>query len=155
MELSEQHTEKELELSLVNNIKSFLEEMGGNFAFMGNQYRINVGGEDFYIDLLLYHRSLKSLVAIELKIGDFKPEYIGQLQFYLTALDKQVKLEDENPPIGIIICKNKNRTIVEYALNDTDKPIGVATYQIINSLPEKMKDFLPSPEEIEKRLKDL
>lgn len=155
MELSEQHTEKELELSLVNNIKSFLEEMGGNFAFMGNQYRINVGGEDFYIDLLLYHRSLKSLVAIELKIGDFKPEYVGQLQFYLTALDKQVKLEDENPPIGIIICKNKNRTIVEYALNDTDKPIGVATYQIIDSLPEKMKDLLPSPEEIEKRLKDL
>lgn len=155
MELNEKHTEKELELSLVNNIKSFLEEMGGNFAFMGNQYRINVGGEDFYIDLLLYHRSLKSLVAIELKIGDFKPEFVGQLQFYLTALDKQVKLEDENPPIGIIICKSKNRTIVEYALNDTDKPIGVATYQIIDSLPEKMKDLLPSPEEIEKRLKDL
>lgn len=155
MELNEQHSEKELELSLVNNIKSFLEEMGGNFAFMGNQYRINVGGEDFYIDLLLYHRSLKSLVAIELKIGDFKPEFVGQLQFYLTALDKQVKLEDENPPIGIIICKSKNRTVVEYALNDSDKPIGVATYQIIDSLPEKMKDLLPSPEEIEKRLKDL
>lgn len=155
MELSEQHSEKELELSLVNNIKSFLEEMGGNFAFMGNQYRINVGGEDFYIDLLLYHRSLKSLIAIELKIGDFKPEFVGQLQFYLTALDKQVKLEDENPPIGIIICKSKNRTVVEYALNDSDKPIGVATYQIIDSLPEKMKDLLPSPEEIENRLKDL
>lgn len=155
MELSEQHSEKELELSSVNNIKSFLEEMGGNFAFMGNQYRINVGGEDFYIDLLLYHRSLKSLVAIELKIGDFKPEFVGQLQFYLTALDKQVKLEDENPPIGIIICKSKNRTVVEYALNDSDKPIGVATYQIIDSLPEKMKNLLPSPEEIEKRLKDL
>ena len=155
MELTEQHTEKELELSLVNNIKSFLEEMGSNFAFMGNQYRINVGGEDFYIDLLLYHRSLKSLVAIELKIGDFKPEFVGQLQFYLTALDKQVKLEDENPPIGIIICKNKNRTVVEYALNDSDKPIGVSTYQIRNTLPEKMKDLLPSPEDIEKRLKDL
>ena len=155
MELSEQHSEKELELSLVNNIKSFLEEMGGNFAFIGNQYRINVGGEDFYIDLLLYHRSLKSLVAIELKIGDFKPEFIGQLQFYLTALDKQVKVADENPPIGIIICKNKNRTIVEYALNDSDKPIGVATYQIINTLPEKMKNLLPSPEEIEERLMNL
>lgn len=155
MELNEQHSEKELELSLVNNIKSFLEEMGGNFAFMGNQYRINVGGEDFYIDLLLYHRSLKSLIAIELKIGDFKPEFVGQLQFYLTALDKQIKLEDENPPIGIIICKSKNRTVVEYALNDSDKPIGVATYQIIDSLPEKMKDLLPSPEEIENRLKDL
>jgi predicted nuclease of restriction endonuclease-like (RecB) superfamily len=155
MELSEQHNEKELENSLVNHIKSFLEEMGGNFAFMGNQYRINVGGEDFYIDLLLYHRSLRSLVAIELKIGDFKPEFVGQLQFYLTALDKQVKLEDENPPIGIIICKNKNRTVVEYALNDTDKPIGVATYQVIKSLPERLRNLLPSPEEIESRLKDL
>ena len=155
MELNEQHSEKELESNLVNHIKSFLEEMGGNFAFMGNQYHINVGGEDFYIDLLLYHRSLKSLIAIELKIGEFKPEYVGQLQFYLTALDKQVKLEDENPPIGIIICKSKNRTVVEYALNDTDKPIGVATYQVIKSLPERLRNLLPSPEEIEKRLKDL
>lgn len=155
MEMNEQHSEKDLENNLVNHIKSFLEEMGGNFAFMGNQYRINVGGEDFYIDLLLYHRSLRSLVAIELKIGEFKPEYVGQLQFYLTALDKQVKLEDENPPIGIIICKNKNRTVVEYALNDTDKPIGVATYQVIKSLPERLRNLLPSPEEIESRLKDL
>lgn len=155
MEMSEQHSEKDLENNLVNHIKSFLEEMGGNFAFMGNQYRINVGGEDFYIDLLLYHRSLRSLVAIELKIGEFKPEYVGQLQFYLTALDKQVKLEDENPPIGIIICKSKNRTVVEYALNDTDKPIGVATYQVIKSLPERLRNLLPSPEEIESRLKDL
>ena len=155
IEMSEQHSEKDLENNLVNHIKSFLEEMGGNFAFMGNQYRLNVGGEDFYIDLLLYHRSLRSLVAIELKIGEFKPEYVGQLQFYLTALDKQVKLEDENPPIGIIICKNKNRTVVEYALNDTDKPIGVATYQVIKSLPERLRNLLPSPEEIESRLKDL
>lgn len=155
MELNEAHSEKELERSLINNVKSFLEEMGGNFAFMGNQYHINVGGEDFYIDLVLYHRSLKSLVAIELKIGEFKPEYVGQLQFYLTALDKQVKLEHENPSIGIIICKSKNRTVVEYALNDSNKPIGVATYQISDVLPEKMKEFLPSPEEIEKRLDGL
>ena len=155
MELSEQHSERELEESLINNMRAFLEEMGGNFAFMGSQYHINVGGTDFYIDLLLYHRTLKSLVAIELKIGDFKPEFIGQLQFYLTALDKQVKMEHENPSIGIIICKNKNRTVVEYALNDSYKPIGVATYQIRDTLPEKMKDLLPSPEEIEKRLKNL
>ena len=125
------------------------------FAFMGSQYHINVGGADFYIDLLLYHRSLKSLVAIELKIGDFKPEFVGQLQFYLTALDKQVKMDHENPSIGIIICKNKNRTVVEYALNDSYKPIGVATYQIRDTLPEKMKDLLPSPEEIKKRLEGL
>ena len=155
MELSEQHSERELEESLINNMKAFLEEMGGNFAFMGSQYHINVGGSDFYIDLLLYHRSLKSLVAIELKIGDFKPEFVGQLQFYLTALDKQIKMEHENPSIGIIICKNKNRTVVEYALKDSYKPIGVATYQMRDTLPEKMKDLLPSPEEIKKRLEGL
>lgn len=155
MELSEQHSERELEESLINNMRSFLEEMGGNFAFMGSQYHLNVGGDDFYIDLLLYHRSLKSLVAIELKIGDFKPEFVGQLQFYLTALDKQVKMEHENPSIGIIICKNKNRTVVEYALNDSYKPIGVATYQMRDTLPEKMKNLLPSPEEIKKRLEGL
>ena len=155
MELSEQHSERELEESLISNMRAFLEEMGGNFAFMGSQYHINVGGDDFYIDLLLYHRSLKSLVAIELKIGDFKPEFVGQLQFYLTALDKQVKMEHENPSIGIIICKNKNRTVVEYALNDSDKPIGIATYKIRDTLPEQMKDLLPSPEEIKKRLEGL
>ena len=155
MELSEQHSERELEESLINNMRVFLEEMGGNFAFMGSQYHINVGGDDFYIDLLLYHRSLKSLVAIELKIGEFRPEFIGQLQFYLTALDKQIKMEHENPSIGIIICKSKNRTVVEYALSDSDKPIGVSTYQIRDTLPEQMKDLLPSPEEIRKRLEDL
>ena len=155
MELSDQHFEKELEEGLLNNIRAFLEEMGGNFAFIGSQYHINVSGDDFYIDLLLYHRSLKSLVAVELKIGDFKPEFIGQLQFYLTVLDKQVKMEHENPSIGIIICKNKNRTVVEYALNDTYKPIGVATYQIRDTLPEQMKNLLPSPEEIKKRLEEL
>ena len=98
---------------------------------------------------------MKGLGAIELKIGDFKPEFVGQLQFYLTALDKQVKMEHENPSIGIIICKNKNRTVVEYALKNSDKPIGVATYQIRDTLPEQMKNLLPSPEEIAKRLKDL
>lgn len=152
LELTEKYSERDLERMLVDNIKEFLGEMGGNFAFMGNQYHINVGGEDFYIDLLLYHRSLKSLIAIELKIGEFKPEFVGQLQFYLAVLDKQVKIESENPSIGIIICKEKNRTVVEYALKNSDKPIGVSTYKIHNSLPEQMKDLLPSPEEIKKRL---
>ena len=155
MELAEPYSERELETKLINNIRAFLEEMGGNFAFMGSQYHINVGGDDFYIDLLLYHRVLKSLVAIELKIGDFKPEFVGKLQFYLTALDRQVKLDDENASIGIIICKNKNRTVVEYTLNDSNKPIGVATYQSKNTLPEEMKHWLPSPEQIEELLKDL
>lgn len=155
MELSEQHSERELEKALVDNIKDFLGEMGGNFAFMGNQYHLNVNGNDFYIDLLLYHRSLKSLVAIELKIGEFKPEYVGQLQFYLTVLDRQIKMDGENPSIGIIVCKEKNRTVVEYALSNCDKPIGVATYKIHDTLPEQMKDLLPSPEEIKKRLEGL
>lgn len=154
MELSTEYTEREMEEELVNNIRSFLGELGGNFAFMGNQYHINVGGDDFYIDLVLYHRILKCLVAIELKVGDFKPEYVGKLQFYLTALDRQVKLEHESPSIGIIICKNKNRTVVEYALNNVSNPIGVSTYQMSNTLPDQMKDLLPSPEEITKRLKD-
>lgn len=153
--LSDKHSEIELENSLINNMKSFLAELGGNFAFIGNQYHLNVGGDDFYIDLLLYHRVLKSLIAIELKIGDFKPDFVGKLQFYLTALDKQVKLEGENPSIGIIICKNKNRTVVEYALNNSSKPIGVTTYQIRDTLPEQMKDLLPSPEEIIRRLEKL
>lgn len=127
MELEEQHSEKELEKAIVENIKNLLGEMGGNFAFMGNQYHLKVGEKDFYIDLLLYHRLLKSLVAIELKIGEFKPEFVGQLQFYLTALDKQVKVDAENSSIGIIICKEKDRIVVEYALSNTDKPIGIAT----------------------------
>ncbi len=155
MEMSLQHSEKELEKSLINDMKAFLEEMGVNFAYIGSQYHINVGGSDFYIDLLLFHRVLKSLVAIELKIGEFKPEFVGQLQFYLTALDRHVKLEHENPSIGIIICKSKNRTVVEYALNNSYKPIGVATYQVSDTLPENMKDLLPTPDEIVKRLKDL
>lgn len=155
MELYEKHSERELEQNLIKNIRLFLEEMGSNFAFMGSQYHLNVGGADFYIDLLLYHRSLKSLVTVELKKGDFNLEFVGKLQFYLTALDKQVKLADENPSIGIIICKNKNRTVVEYALNNTYNPIGVSTCQIRDTLPEQMKNLLPSPEEIENRLKDL
>lgn len=155
MELSTKHSERELEENLINNIREFLEEMGGNFAFIGNQFHIKVDEIDFYIDLLLYHRNLKSLIAIELKISEFKPEYIGQLQFYLTTLDKQLKLEHENPSIGIIICKSKNRTVVEYALNKTQSPIGVSTYQIKSSLPDDLKKFLPTPEQIKKRLDNL
>jgi predicted nuclease of restriction endonuclease-like (RecB) superfamily len=116
LEIAEEHDEKELEFALMKNMGKFLSQMGGDFAFMGNQFRLQVGGEDFYIDLLLYHRKLKSLVAIELKAGKFKPEYAGKMNFYLAVLDDLVKQEDENPSIGIIICKSKSKTIVEYAL---------------------------------------
>ena len=112
-----------------------------------------VGSRDLYIDLLLFHRRLKSLVAIELKIGEFEAEYAGKMQLYLTALDEQVKLPDENPSIGIIICKSKDKTYVEYALKQANAPIGIATYRLSNILPEDMKAMLPEPEEIAKRLR--
>lgn len=111
------------------------------------------GNRDLYIDLLLFHRRLRSLVAIELKIGEFEAEYAGKMQLYLTALDEQVKLPDENPSVGIIICKSKDKTYVEYALKQTGAPIGVATYQLRNTLPDNMKELLPNPEEIAKRLR--
>lgn len=152
LEITEGHNEKELELALMKNIRKFLSEMGGDFAFIGNQYRIQVGDEDFYIDLLLYHRKLKSLVVIELKAGKFKPEYAGKMNFYLAVLDDTVKQEDENPSIGIIICKSKSKTIIEYALKKTSSPIGVASYTLTETLPKEYKNLLPSPSEIEEKL---
>ena len=151
-ELSPEYTEHELEVQLVNHIRAFLIEMGGDFSFLGNQYHLVVGNRDLYIDLLLFHRRLRCLVAIELKIGEFEAEYAGKMQLYLTALDEQVKLPDENSSIGIIICKSKDRTYVEYALKRSNVPIGVATYQLCSSLPDNMKEMLPEPEEIVRRL---
>lgn len=155
LELGEEHSERELEKAILARVELFLREMGANLAFMGSQYRLEVEGEEYFIDLLLYHRHLKSLVAIELKIGTFNPEYVGKMQFYLQALDQQVRLEDENPSIGIILCKDKKRTIVEYALHDASKPIGVATYEITKTLPENLKNELPSPEIIAQLLEGI
>ncbi len=152
-EMSPEYSEHELEITLVNNIRAFLTEMGGEFAFIGNQYHVEIDSKDFYIDLLLFHRKLRSLVAIELKIGDFEAEFAGKMQLYLTALDETVKLAEENSSIGIIICKSKSRTIVEYTLKNINMPIGVSTYQISNTLPEYYKDLLPEPEEIARRLR--
>ncbi len=155
MELAPEHSERELERALIYHIQKFLSEMGGMFAFIGNQYKIVVNGDEFFIDLLLYHRKLRSMVAIELKIGKFDPADVGQLQFYLTALDEQEKLPEENSSIGIIICRSKNRTVVEYALKSATVPMGVATYKISNELPEEMKKLLPGPEEIARRLEEI
>ncbi len=152
LEMSEDYSERELELGLMKNIRSFLMEMGGDFTFIGNQYRLEVGGDEFYIDLLLYHRKLQSLVAIELKTTKFKPEHAGQMQFYLTVLDDTVKTENENPSIGIIICKEKNRTIVEYALKESNTPIGIANYTISEKLPENLRELLPTSKEIAESL---
>jgi predicted nuclease of restriction endonuclease-like (RecB) superfamily len=152
LELGEEHSETELELALINNIRRFLIEMGGYFTFIGNQHRLEVGGDEFFVDLLLYHRKLRCLVAIELKVGEFKPEYAGKMQFYLSVLNDTIRLAEENPSIGIILCKEKNRIIVEYALKDTTQPIGVSTYRITPTLPEELQKYLPSGEEIAKRL---
>jgi len=146
--LEEKHSERELEQALISNLRSFLTELGGLFTFVGNQYRIDVGGKEYFIDLLLFHRQLRCLIAIELKVGEFKPEHKGKIEFYLEALARQEKLLHENAPIGIVICKNKNETVVEYALSTTTKPIGVASYSTVHHLPKDYQDQLPSPSEI-------
>lgn len=122
--------------------------MGGMFAFLGSQYRIELNGKEFFIDLLLYHRRLKCLVAIDLKIGEFQPEYVGKMQFYLAILNDKVRLEDERPSIGIILCKSKDKTFVEYVLKESDRPIGVVTYRMVSSLPSELEGQLPDPEQI-------
>lgn len=155
LELGEDHSEMELERELIARINRFLVEMGGAFAFLGNQFRLEINGNEFFIDLHLYHRRLKCLVAIELKIGEFKPEFAGKMQFYLAALDDLVKMPDENPSIGIILCKEKDRTIVEYTLRESKKPIGVAKYRVIVRLPKELKGELPTPEDIRKLLEDI
>lgn len=155
LELGEPHGERELEKGLIARIENFLRAMGGMFAFIGSQYRLEVGGDEFFIDLLLFHRKLRALVAVELKVGKFQAEFVGKMQFYLTALDRQVRQADENPSIGIILCKEKNRTVVEYALHDASKPMGVATYEMTKTLPEALQGQLPSPKEISALLEGL
>ena len=152
LEMGEEHSERELERALIARIEDFLRAMGGLFAFVGSQFRLAVDDKEYFIDLLLYHRRLKCLVAIDLKIGEFQPEFVGKMQFYLTALDRQVREDGEGPSIGIILCKEKNRTIVEYALRDSRRPIGVATYRMVKQLPGELKGQLPSPDEIARLL---
>ena len=152
LELADEHSERQLEQALVLNLRQFLTELGGTFAFIGNQHRLAVGEQEYFIDLLLFHRRLRCLVAIELKIGDFKPEHKGKMEFYLEALDTQERLPEENPPIGIIICRDKNKTVVEYALRNASRPLGVATYSVVPQLPTNYQADLPSPEAIAERL---
>jgi predicted nuclease of restriction endonuclease-like (RecB) superfamily len=155
LELGDNHSEYDLEIALVNKIRGFLAQMGSDFTFIGNQYRLEIDDEEYFIDLLLYHRKLKSLIAIELKIGKFKPEYAGKMNFYLAVLNDTIKLPDENLSIGIIICKEKKRTTVEYALRDSNQPIGVATYTLTEQLPNDYKGLLPTSKEIGERLMSL
>ena len=152
LNLADEHSESELEQALIQNIRSFLIELGHQFTFVGNQYKVCVNDHEYFIDLLLYHRQLRCLVAIELKIGEFIPEYKGKMEFYLAILNDQIKLEHENEAIGIIICKNKDRTIVEYSLKTSKSPIGVATYKTSNLLPKEYQNLLPSNIEIEEKI---
>ena len=150
--LSKQHSERELEQGLIEHITHFLLELGAGFAYMGKQYPIQVGERDFFIDLLFYHAQLHCYVVIELKIGDFEPEHAGKLNFYIKAIDEQLRSEADQPTIGILLCKNKDRLVAEYALSDIQKPIGVSEYQLTQSLPKDLQSKLPSIEAIENEL---
>lgn len=154
LELSENYNEREFEQAILLRMDKFLREMGGALAFVGSQYKIEVGDKEFFIDILLYHRHLKSLIALELKIGEFLPEYVGKMQFYLAVLDDKVRAAGENPSIGIILCKEKDRAIVEYTLKESNKPIGVAEYKVVNNVPQNLKGKLPTPEQIAILLQD-
>jgi predicted nuclease of restriction endonuclease-like (RecB) superfamily len=155
LELGDEYSERELEAEILTKVEPFLREMGGLFLFAGSQYRLEVSGQEYFIDLLLYHRRLKCLVAVELKTGEFLPEYVGKMQFYLAVLNDQVRMEDENPAIGIILCKSKDRTIVEYALRDANAPIGVGTYRMVRALPRELQGQLPEPEQVARLLEGL
>ncbi len=148
IDLKEDAKEKDLEEALINNITKVLLELGKGFAFVGNQYHLEVVGEDYYIDLLFYNIKLKCYVVIELKIGVFRPEYAGQLSFYLTAIDEQIKEINDNPTIGLLLCRHKNNVIAEYTLRDMNKPMGVSEYRINDYLPENLQNELPSIEEL-------
>ena len=143
--------EHDVEQQIVNNVRKFMMSLGNDFAFMGNQYRLIVNGKERFIDLLFYHRRMRCLVAIELKNGEFQPEYAGKLNYYLTALDELIKLPEENPSVGIILCRSKDNAEVEFALRDISKPMGVATYRSVGELPDTYH-ALPSAEELKKLL---
>lgn len=144
--------ERELERRLVNQIRDIILEFGHGFAFIGNQYPVRLKDEEYFIDLLFYHRKLRCLVAIELKSGKFEPEYAGKMNFYLNLLNDFVKEPDENPAIGIILCGDRNRMEVEYALKGIDKPVGVAQYVLTRKLPFEFAGKLPKPEYLEKQI---
>ena len=150
--LGDEAHERDIENALISHITRFLLELGAGFAFVGKQVRLEVAGDEFFIDLLFYHTRLKCYVVVELKAQAFKPEHAGQLNFYLSAVDSQIKAPDDKPTIGLLLCKTKNRLVAEYALSGIDKPIGVADYQLVRALPEPLDTCLPSIEELESEL---
>ena len=150
--LGKEAGEREIENALVKHVTEFLLELGAGFAFVGRQVLLDVGGDEFFIDLLFYHLKLRCYVVIELKGGKFKPEHLGQLGFYLTAVDRQVKHAQDNPTIGLLLCKSKNKVVAEYALGDKTQPMGIAEYKLLESLPAELQTSLPSIEQIEREL---
>jgi len=154
LSLGPQAQERDLERGLLVHLRDFLLELGVGFAFVGSQYHLEVGGQDFYLDLLFYHLRLRCYVVIELKIGDFQPEYAGKMNFYLAAADDLLRHPDDQPSIGIILCKTRNRLIAEYALRDMQAPVGVATYRLTDALPESLRGSLPRIEELEATLRE-
>lgn len=150
--LGDEAHERDIENALIRHITRFLLELGAGFAFVGRQFRLEVGGDEFFIDLLFYHTRLKCYVVVELKGVDFKPEHAGQLNFYLSAVDAQIKADDDRPTIGLLLCKKQNRLVAEYALSGINKPIGVAEYQLVRVLPKPLDKNLPTIEEIEAEL---
>lgn len=153
--LGDEAHEREIENALVRHITRFLLELGTGFAFVGQQYRLEVAGDEFFIDLLFYHTRLKCYVAVELKAVAFKPEHAGQLNFYLSAVDAQIKAPDDKPTIGLLLCKSQNRLVAEYALSGVEKPIGVAEYDLVRTLPEPLVTNLPTVEQLEIELGEL
>jgi len=154
LSMTEDYHEKELENVLVEHITKFLLELGAGFAYIGRQIRLEVGEGEFFVDLLFYHVKLHCYVVVELKTGNFEPEHAGKLNFYVTAVDRQLRSVSDQPTIGILICKTKDKIVAEYALSDIKKPIGVSQYQLTKALPKKFKSSLPSIKEIEAELSD-
>lgn len=152
--IGQEADERAIESAIAQHITRFLLELGAGFAYVGRQVHIEVGGDDFFIDLLFYHLKLRCYVVIELKAGAFKPEHAGKLGFYLSAVDAQMKSEHDNPSIGLLLCKSHNRIVAEYALRDSNKPIGVAEYQLVEALPQELQTNLPTIEQIERELEE-
>ncbi len=150
--LTNEAQEREIEGALVKHVTQFLLELGAGFAFVGRQVLLKVGEEEFFIDLLFYHLKLRCYVVIELKADKFKPEHLGQLGFYMTAVDRQIKAEQDAATIGLLLCKSKDKVVAEYALGDKSQPMGIAEYKLIESLPDMLKTNLPSIEQIEREL---
>lgn len=150
--IADEVKEAELERRLIERIRDFILELGYGFCFIGQQHRLQVGTKDFYVDLLFFHRHLQSMVAIDLKVKHFIPEYAGKMNFYLDALDDMRRLPHENPSIGMILCREKDDVVVEYSLKSSSRPVGVATYRLFEELPPEMKALLPSPEQLREQL---